>query len=223
VELLGRLVMVFLLMAVASLAGLICGLVVYLFLRRANRPSRRASLVAGFFPPAVMGYLLACLVLSSAISGVLGTPDFVFGDIKEALPNGFTIEALDKMPECGHIQKAGDNSTEIAWVGKLQVEGPFVFGKYDYTYFPRTPEQTGRDFFLFDTRTHKITNFASESELANSAKSKIHLIPTAYFKGLRLSRQRVSNNFLLLLAVGPPFVTACFLLWRLLVCLRSDR
>ena len=93
-----------------------------------------------------MGYFLACLILSSALSSVLETPDLVFGDINEALPNGFTLEALDKMPEGGHIQKAGDNSIRVAWVASLQVKGPFVLGKYDYTYFHRTTEETGRDF-----------------------------------------------------------------------------
>lgn len=221
-EIIGRLVMMFLLMAVASVAGAVCGLIVYLLLRRAHRPSRRASLIAGFFPPAVMGYLLACLILSSALSSVLGTPDLVFGDINEALPNGFTLEALDKMPEDGHIQKAGDNSIQVAWVGSLQVEGPIVLGKYDYTYFPRTPEETGRDFFLFDTRTHEIRNFASESELAASAKTIIHLTPTPYFKGLSSFRHHVSNAFLLFISVAPPLAAALFLTRRFFVYLRSE-
>jgi hypothetical protein len=94
-EIIGRLVMMFLLMAVARVVGSICALVVYLLLRWAKRQSIRACVVAGLFPPAAMGYMLGCLVLSSILSSFLGTPDLVFGDINEPLPNGFTLEALD--------------------------------------------------------------------------------------------------------------------------------
>jgi hypothetical protein len=221
VEIISRLVMMILLMGVASLAGAVCAFVVYLLLRRANRRSLRASIVAGLFPPAIMCYLLACLVLSSVLSGVLGTPDLVFGDIREALPNGFTLEALDKMPECGHIQKPGD-AIQVAWVGSVQVEGRYVLGKYDYTYFPKTAEEVGRNFFLLDTRSHEIRDFASESELAASAKTAIHLTPTPYFKGLRSPTRRISNILLLLIAVVPPLASGAFLSWRFLTYLRSE-
>jgi hypothetical protein len=92
-EIIGRLMMMLLLMAAASVVGSVCVVVVYLLLRRAKRRPSRACFVAGLFPPAAMVYLLGCLVLSSILTSVLGTPDLVFGDINEPLPNGLTLEA----------------------------------------------------------------------------------------------------------------------------------
>jgi hypothetical protein len=79
-----------LLMGLASIMGALCSLNVYLLLRRANRRSAKVCLAAALFPPAVVGYLLGCLILSSMLSGPPRTPDLVFGDINEQLPNGFT-------------------------------------------------------------------------------------------------------------------------------------
>ena len=220
-EIIGRLVMMFLLMGAASIVGAVCVLVVYLLLRRANRKSPRACIVAGLFPPAVMGYLLGCLFLSSMLSGPLGTPDLVFGDIDEPLPNGFTIEALDKMPEAGHIQKVGDSSIQVAWVGAVQIDGPYVLGKYDYTYFPKTEKDTGRDFFMFDTRTGEVSNFASEAGLASSAKTNIHLTPTPSYHAPHSLKKLTSSVLLLFIAVVPPVAFALFLAWNFRVFLRA--
>jgi hypothetical protein len=219
-EIVGRLVMIFLLMGMASVVGAVCVLVVYLLLRRANRKSARACIVTGLFPPAVMGYLLGCLVLSSMLSGLLGTPDLVFGDINEPLPNGFTLQALDKMPEAGHIQRAGDSLFQVAWVGAVQIDGPYVLGKYDYTYFPKTEKDIGRDFFMFDTRTGEIRNFTSETGLADSTKTNIHLTPTPYYHAPHSSKQLISSAFFLFIAVAPPLALALLLAWNFRVFLR---
>ena len=220
-EIIGRLVMMFLLMGMATAVGVVCALVVYLLLRKANRTSARACIVAGLFPPTVMGYLLGCLVLSSVLSGLLGTPNLVFGDINEPLPNGFTLQALDKMPEAGHIQKAGDSLLQVAWVGAVQIDGPYVLGKYDYTYFPKTEQDTGRDFFMFDTRTGEIRNFASQTGLADSAKTDIHLTPTPYYHAPHSSKQLISSVVFLFITVVPPLAVALLLAWKFRVFLRT--
>jgi hypothetical protein len=220
-EIIGRLVMMFLLMGMASVVGAVCVLVVYLLLRRANRKSGRACIVAGLFPPAVMGYLLGYLVLSSMLSGLVGTPDLIFGDINEPFRNGFTLQALDKMPEAGHIQKTGDSLSQVAWVGAVQIDGPYVLGKYDYTYFPKTEQDTGRDFFMFDTRTREIHNFASETGLAGSAKTNIHLTPTPDYHAPHSSKQLISIALFLFIAVVPPLVLALLLAWNFRVFLRA--
>jgi hypothetical protein len=221
VEIIGRMIAAFLLMSLASLVGAVCALVVYLLLRRANRRSAKAYLVAGFFPPAVMGYLLACLILSSMLSGPLGTPDLVFGDINEQLPNGFTLEALDKMPEAGHIQKAGDSLIKVAWVGSVQVEDPYVLGKYDYTYFPRTEKEHDRNFFIFDTRTGEIRDYPSEGALAASSRISIHLTSTPYFHAPSPPSRRIWSLLFLLLAVVPPVALAISLVSKLVALLKA--
>jgi len=214
-EIIGLLITAFLLMGVASLVGALCALAVYLLFRRTNRRSAKACLVVGFFPPAVMGYLLGCLILSSMLSGFLGTPDLAFGDIKERLPNGFTLEALGKMPEAGHIQKTGESLVQVAWVGGVQIDGPYVLGKYDYTYFPRSEREVGRDFFIFDTRTATVRDFDSEAALAASAKINVHLTSTAYFHQPRTLGERTSGVLFLLIAVVPPIACAILLVRRL--------
>ena len=206
--------MIVLLMGVASVTGAICALIAFLILRTKNRSAPRLCLSIGLFPPITMGYLLACLIFSSIVSGKLGTPDLFFGDIKEALPNGYTLEALSKMPESGIIHKPGNNSTQVAWVGGLQVEGPYVFGKYDYTDFPRTAEEAGIDFFSLDTRTGEIRNFASEAELRTSAEANIHLTPTANFRGPISSQQRQSTILFFLILTVPPLALDLWLMWR---------
>jgi hypothetical protein len=95
-EILGRLFMMTLLMRLASGAGLVCALIVFSVLRNFRISSRRATIVAALFPPAVTAYLLCFVIASSILSSFIGTPDLLFGDINEPLPNGFKLFALDK-------------------------------------------------------------------------------------------------------------------------------
>lgn len=222
-EIIGRLIMMFVLMGIASAVGVGCAGFVLLLFRMCRRPWRRAALFAFLFPPAAMGYVLACLVLSSALSTFLGTPDFIFGDIHEKLPNGYTVDALDKMPECGVIENPDNPSIQVAWVGSLQVEGPYVFGKYDYTCFSRTPEEAIRNYFSFDTRTGRTVNFASQVQLENATAVHVHLTPTAEFRGTQTLRQRITWLLFLLIALAPPFATGLWLVLRLVLLLRPPR
>jgi len=221
VEIIGRLIAAFLLMSLASIVGALFALVVYFLLWRANRRSAKACVVAAFFPPAVMGYLLGCLILSSMLSGFLGSPDLVFGDINEPLPNGFTLEALDKMPEAGHIQKAGESWIKVAWVGGVQVEGPYVLGKYDYTYSPKTDKEHDRNFFIFDTRTGDVRDYASEGALAASSGISVHLTTTPNFHAPRSPSKRIWDVLFLLLAVVPPVAWAISLVSKLATHLKA--
>ena len=222
-EILGRLLMMIVLMSAVSLAGIACAVLVYIILRIRKRPSFRAYLSAALYPPAVMAYLLVCLIISSVLSSFLGTPDLFFGDIRENLPNGYTLEALDKMPECGHIQKAGDSLFQVAWVGRAQIAGPYVLGQYDYTYFPKTANDARRNYFLLDTRTGILSDFATESALGAAASANVHLIPTPNFQGLRTLRSRVASWLLLILAVFPPLATGIWLMRNLFVFLKSEQ
>jgi len=184
-EILGRLFMMTLLMGLASRAGLICALIVFSVLRNFKISSRRATIVAALFPPAVTAYLLCFVIASTILSSFLGTPDLLFGDINEPLPNGFKLFALDKMPEDGLIKR--DNDGQVGWVSDLQTSGPFVLGKYDYKYFPKTEDQSNRNFFLFDTRNGKAQDFATESDLSKVANVPVHLTPTQFFRAPNLS------------------------------------
>jgi hypothetical protein len=223
VEIIGRLFMMATLMSIACIVGVLCLLVVLLLLRLKKRQCRAALLIAALFPPVTTAYWLGCLIVSSLFSGLVGTPDLVFGDINERLPNGYRLTALDKMPEAGRIEKAGDSVAGIAWVRSLQVEGPYVFGNYDYTYFPRTPEDVGRDYFLFDTRSGLTTNFATEDQLASVVKKTPHLTATESFHAPKSAGQRILTAVFLFTTVVPPLVIGVWLLFRLIGLLRSSR
>lgn len=219
-EIIGRIIAAFVLMSASALAGLACVVLVYGVLRAAKKSSRGAYLAAGLFPPCAMAYMLICLVFSSVASGVLGTPDLVFGDIHENLQNGYVLTAINKMPECGEIQKPGDLSTGVAWVGAAQISGPDVLGKYDYTYFPRGPDQASRNYFLLDTRAGTVRDFATEEQLSTAAGTGVHLVPTGNFRGLSSLWERIAAGLFLIFLLGPPFAIGIWLLFRFAGLLR---
>ncbi len=205
--------MMFILMVLASAVGMICALVVYLLLRRRKRSWRRASLIAGLFPPAVMGYLLVCLIFSSAISGAVGTPDLFFGDINESLPNGFSLQALDRMPDAGHIQKRGEASIQLAWIGSVQVHDSFVLGKYDYTYFPKPQEKAKETSFCSIHVPAKPAILPQSSELATAAGKLMSISHRLLgYQGSRTLFQRIFSFLMLLIAFLPPLVAAFWLI-----------
>ncbi|UWZ83183.1 hypothetical protein [Occallatibacter riparius] len=210
------------LMSVACIAGAFCVVVVILLLRLKRRQSRSACLIAALFPPATMAYWLGCLIVSAMLSRLIGTPDLLFGDINEALPNGYRLTALDKMPEAGRIAKDGDSIHGVAWVGSVQVEGPYVLGHYDYTYFPRKIEEAERNYFLFDTRGGQTTDFANEDQLASAVKRAVNLTPTESFHGPRSSGQRISM-VAFLIAGAAPLAVGFWLLFRFMAWMKSPQ
>lgn len=213
-EILGRLFMMILLMGLASGAGLICALIVFGLLRNFKTNSRQATIIAALFPPAVMAYLLCFVIASSILSSFIGTPDLLFGDINEPLPNGFKLFALDKMPEAGLIKRDNDPLGQVGWVSNLQTSGPFVLGKYDYKYFPKTEDQSNRNFFLFDTRNGKAQDFATESDLSKAANVPLHLTPTQFFRAPKSLSSRVRDFVMFVIAFIPPIAIGLWLLWH---------
>ena len=212
-EIIGRLIAMTFLMLAACGTGLVLALAVYLLAR--NRLWRKPALIAALFPPVAAAYLLACLVISAGMSGFLGTPDLLFGDINESLTNGYQLHALSKMPEAGTIQRAGDSLAAVGWVGQIQTSGAMVLGKYDYTYFPQAPGETGRNYFLFDTHSGSLKSFATETALADAAHTEMHLTPISKFRGSRTLSQVLFTNAMLFIAFLPPTSLALWLLWRL--------
>ncbi|MES2220279.1 MAG: hypothetical protein V4587_04855 [Acidobacteriota bacterium] len=208
------------LMLIACAIGLACALAVFLLVRK--RSWKKPTMVAGLFPPSMMAYLLACVVVSGILSSFIGTPDLLFGDINESLPNGYRLHALDKMPEAGSIQKDSNSLASVAWVGDLQIVGSKILGKYDYTYFSKAKGEVDRNFFLFDTQTGKVQNFATETQLTSAMGIVPHLTPTPYFHGSKTALQVISTYALLFVAFVPPAAIALWLLWRLRECLKGE-
>lgn len=221
-EILGRLFMMILLMGLASGAGLICALIVFWVLRSFRISSKRAMIVAALYPPTVTAYLLCFIIASSILSSFIGTPDLLFGDINEPLPNGFKLSALDKMPEAGVIKRDND-PLGLGWVSDLQTSGPFVLGKYDYRYFPKTEDQSNRNFFLFDTRNGKAQDFATESDLSKVANVPLHLTPTQFFHAPESLTSRVRDFVMFVIAFLPPIAIGLWLLRHFRKFIRAQK
>jgi hypothetical protein len=107
-------------------------------------------------------------------------------------------------------------------VRSIQVDGPLVLGKYDYTYSPKTAEQTNRNFFLFDTRTGKPTDFATENQLQDAAKVKIILISNESFHGPRTTSEQIASG-LFWIALALPGVIGLWLLLKFVDLIRISR
>jgi hypothetical protein len=212
-----------LLMGSAFIAGAVLTLIVRYQLRNLKIKRQRIQFVTLLFPPAVMAYLLCFVIACSILSSVTGTPDLLFGDIDEPLPNGFKLEALSKMPEDGLIKREGDPLAQIGWVSALQTSGPFVLGKYDYTDFPKTADQSSRNFFLLDTSTGRKQDFGTESDLSNALNGPIHLTPTEFFHAPKPPGRRLRDFSLFLIAFMPPTAAGLWLLWRLRNLIRTAK
>lgn len=212
-EIIGLFIVMTILILLSCAIGLFFALAVRVMTRKLQW--RKPTLVAGLFPPATAAYLLACLVFSGIVSQFLGTPDLVFGDVVEPLPNGYELHALDKMPEAGTIQKSGNSLAAVGWVGELQASSFTVLGKYDYTYFPQAAGESGRNFFLFDTRSGSVKNFTTEAALAEAAHTQPHLVATSRFHGPKTLWQTVAISAMLFISFFPPTALAALLLWRL--------
>jgi hypothetical protein len=208
-------------MGFASGAGALCALLVHIVLRRFKIRRRSATITAVLFPPAVMAYLLCFVICSAILSAPFGTPDLLFGDINEPLPNGFHLYAIDKMPEDGLIQRRGDALGQVGWVSELQVVGPYVAGEYGYHYFPRTETQATRNFFLFDTRTTTTRDFATEAELAGTLNVPLRLTATPYFHAPTSLPHHFLDAALWLVAFVPPVAAGLWLIWRFFGLIRS--
>lgn len=220
-EIIGRLIMMCLLMGFATGIGALCALLVHIILRRFKIRRRSATIIAWLFPPTVMAYLLGFVIGSSILSAPFGTPDLLFGDINEPLPNGFHLFALGKMSEDGLIERKGDAPGQVGWVSELQVVGPFVAGKYGYTYFPRTEKDHNRNFFLFDTRAATTRDFATEAELAGVLNVPLRLTATPYFHARTPLFHHFLDAVLWLVALGPPVAAGLWLISRFFGLVRS--
>src|ERR1700760_365929 len=126
-ELIGLLFAIGMLFALAAVASIVLAGLRGLSVRNRQTPRNRLILAAALIPLFSVAYLWLCIALLPGES--------LFGDISQPLPNGYTLEALRKMPAFASVSNAkSPNSynglTEC--VGKLAVCGPFVAGQYSH-------------------------------------------------------------------------------------------
>jgi hypothetical protein len=159
-ELIGLLFATGLLVGVASVLSLILVVVTRLLLRNREAPRKRLTLAAATIPIASAAYLWLCIAMLPGSS--------LFGDISQPLPNGYSVEALGKMPDFASITNSktpNSYSGLTECIGKLAVYGPLVVGQYSHpcsSFYAKPAEP----FFLFDTRTGKNLDLPTQADLA---------------------------------------------------------
>jgi hypothetical protein len=193
------------LFALAAAASAILTGAVWLFLRRSDRPYKPLIVAAALIPIASAAYFWLCIALLPGES--------LFGDIDEPLPNGYSIQALGKMPDFASISSPrspnGYNGlTEC--IGKLAVYGPFVVGQYSHPFgdFTAKPDEP---FFLFDTRSGQNQDLPTLDSLQDRLGHRVQLTEVQYFRSQELSyrrQQRMNRE----IEFAPPIIAVVILI-----------
>ncbi len=107
--------------------------------------------------------------------------------ISEPLPNGYSLQALSKMPDFAQISTGdiedGVSSPSVQLsqcVGSIAVSGPFVAGQYSHPFADFYPNPT-EPWFLVDTRTGSHSDFASKSALEQQLGHEVQPVSVIAF------------------------------------------
>jgi hypothetical protein len=196
-ELVGLLFATGLLFALAAVLSSVLAAFTWLSVRHRQASRRRLVLVAALVPILSAAYLWLCIALLPGES--------LFGDISQPLPNGYTLEALSKMPDFAFLRAAKSPNRDIGLtecIGKLAVYGPLVAGQYSHpfgTFYPKSNEP----FFIFDTRDGQHVDLPTISDLENSLGHSVQLTEVQLFRSQEPSyrtQQKVNRT----IEFGPP-------------------
>jgi hypothetical protein len=170
--------------------------------------------------PIFLSYMLACTTIFLVFGPAhLQKP---FSDDSEPLPNGYVLSAPfarasvwsapKREPGFSTIEylPSPNRQTVNGYVRSLEVEGPFVFGAYNWRYDSAPDKNTdaNQGYFVFNTSNGKVADLRSASELSHSAGHALNLIDAESFH----SSDRWHRQFLILervIVLGSPF--ACTL------------
>ena len=201
-EIIGLLFATALLFVVSSIIGAAYAAVAFLILWQRPKRRLRKVLVAATIPIISAAYLWLCTALLPGQT--------LFGDISQPLPNGYSLQALGKMPDFAYIVRGssfsgrGVNLTEL--VGSLAVQGPLVIGRYSHPageFYPHPNE----NYFVFDTTTETVQNYASLDSLTARLGQPVKLVSTERFNSQEssyLKQQRSEHRSMFL----PPLIAS---------------
>ena len=209
-ELIGLLFAIGMLFALAAVASIVLAALTWLSVRNRQTPRKRLILAAALIPLFSVAYLWLCIALLPGES--------LFGDISQPLPNGYTLEALRKMPDFASVSNAkSPNSynglTEC--VGKLAVYGPFVAGQYSHPLgtFDAKPNEP---FFIFDTRSGQHLDLPAIADLQNNLGHSVQLTEVQFFRSQEPT-YRARQNVNKVVMFGPPItalvIFTAYVLW----------
>jgi hypothetical protein len=187
---------VFIAFVVFSVLAATAGLVVALLTGLIFWPRWRRAMPLG-----IAAIVLAPLCVVWLYAMVIALPyESLFGDIDEALPNGYHLRALGKMPDFASFDsnsKYGEGMPE--YVGRLQVQGDLVVGQYSHPFGTFTPKPV-ENYFIFDTKTGLHRDLPSAAALQAELHQPLHLVPTDQFRSSEPAsvRQRAFNQVAIL-------------------------
>jgi hypothetical protein len=194
--------MLFVLAAVLSsvLAGL-----TWLSVRHRQAPRKRLVLAAALIPILSAAYLWLCVALLPGKS--------LFGDISQPLPNGYSLEALSKMPDFASLSnaKSPDSYNGLTeCIGKLAVYGPLVAGQYSHPFGTFDPKPN-ESFFVFDTRNGQHVELTTIADLEKSLGHSVQLTEVQFFRSQEPAyhtQQKINRT----IEFGPPILALVILI-----------
>jgi hypothetical protein len=216
-ELIGLTFATLFLFLIAAAAGSFYAGIAWFLVR--NRECRRLPLIlfAAAIPIFSAAYFWLCVAMLPGES--------LFGDISQPLPNGYSLQALGKMPDFASINKGNSLSNETValseCIGSLTVSGPFVAGRYSHPFGSFDPKPN-EGYFVFDTRTGQFVDFRSLHELESKFGHSAHLVPTQFFRSREpaYKRQQMINKIVMF--APPTLATLGYILCLLCFPLVKD-
>jgi hypothetical protein len=204
-ELIGLVFATGMLFALATVFSFVLASLTWLSVRNRQAPRKRLVLAAALIPILSAVYLWLCTALLPGKS--------LFGDISQPLPNGYTLEALGKMPDFASLSSAkSPNSynglTEC--IGKLAVYGPLVVGQYSHP-FGTFDSKPNEPFFIFDTRNGQHIDLQTVADLENTLGRSVQLTEVQFFRSQEssyLAQQKVIRT----IEFGPPIFALVLLI-----------
>jgi len=183
------------------------GGVAWLILDSRKGGHRKVLRIATCLPPVFAVYMVVCAIVFAQFIPGEGNRIF-FGDIYEPLPNGYTLTAMAKMPTYGTIHASSAMIGTLGSVGRVAVDGPFVFGEHN--------DKQG--YFAFDTRNASTVNLDTITELDHYAGHPVQLTEIFSFRSSEGRRDRLTTIERRIWH-GPPLICS-FLYFAFLVKLR---
>jgi hypothetical protein len=177
----------------------------FAWLLRHREPARQFKISgAALRSPIFVFYMLAC-----ASTFLVFGPEHLqrpFSHGEEPLPNGYVLtapiedaslsllSAPTRIPGFSRIEFAlrPAQHTVNGFVRSLEVEGPLIFGAYNWRYdsSPDKDIQANQGYFVFDTRRGTVVDFRTGADLTRSAGHDIHLVQAESFRSSDVFHRR---------------------------------
>jgi hypothetical protein len=173
-------------------------------------------LTTSLVPIFSLAYVIFCGIVFSIF--VPNQPDVFFGDFSEPLPHGYVLSGLGKMPEYSYFESTPPMMHQpplLGGVKSLEQDGELIFGAYGHMNTEFSFFKPGYGYFVFDTRSGDVENFATLNELNMHAGHQVHLVDSQLFRSKVPSRVRLRKVENMIYAC-PPVLVFFFCLFNLL-------